>query len=218
MKTLIKIDRNGTKYWYDDKCLRCGGQGGRSEWGYTGYTCYECGGTGHSRPRTWKEYTPEYEAKLEARRELKSAKAAGFETVEEWKADLLRKEEEARIERERKEAEKKAAEEAEAERIKAQKAISQFIGDVGAKIIVAVTFCHSAYFDMHGLFGSTERVYIHNFRDENGNALVWKTQKSLPFNDGDEVIVTGTIKAHDVYKDEKQTVLTRCKVEGRKAE
>lgn len=31
MSTLIKIDRNGTKYFADDTCLRCGGAGARSK-------------------------------------------------------------------------------------------------------------------------------------------------------------------------------------------
>lgn len=213
MATLIKIDRNGTKYYADDTCLRCGGVGARDEWFYTGSTCYECGGTGHSRMRTWKEYTPEYEAKLEARRLLKIAKAAGFDTIEEWKDDKLRKEEQERIERERKEAEKKAAEEREAERIKAQKAISQFVGEVGQKFSVKATYDHSAFFTTH-LGWLEQKIYVHNFRDESGNAIVWKTQKSLDFDEGKKVEITGTVKSHDTYKDEKQTALIRCKIQG----
>lgn len=70
MTKLVKIDKNGTKYYEDYTCDRCGGRGGSDVWNYTGYTCYKCGGSGvMSKPSTWKEYTPEYEAKLKARRE-----------------------------------------------------------------------------------------------------------------------------------------------------
>ena len=75
MATLIRIDKNGTKYYASYVCPRCGGAGGSDAWAYTGWTCYECGGTGKAiKPRIFKEYTPEYKAKLDARR-LERAKA-----------------------------------------------------------------------------------------------------------------------------------------------
>lgn len=67
-RTPFKVDRNGTQYFMDDTCPRCGGAGGSDAWKYTGFTCYECGGSGHSRPRVIKVYTPEYEQKLRDRR------------------------------------------------------------------------------------------------------------------------------------------------------
>ncbi len=212
MKTLIKIDRNGTKHFADDTCLRCGGAGARNEWFFTGSICYECGGTGHSRTRTWKEYTPEYEAKLEARRLLKKAKEAGFETVEAWQSDIRAKEETERIEREREEERKRIEAEHEAERIRAMKAVSQFVGEEGQKLNLKATYQFSAFFDTR-LGWMEQRIYIHNFRDENGNAIIWKTQRGLSLEEGQEVEITGTVKAHDVYKDEKQTALIRCKIQ-----
>lgn len=72
---LIKVDRNGTKHWADYTCRRCGGQGGLEQWAYTGFTCYDCGGSGEAiKPYIWKEYTPEYQAKLDAQREKREAK------------------------------------------------------------------------------------------------------------------------------------------------
>lgn len=86
MSKLIKVDKNGTQYFFDGTCRRCGGAGGGNQWAYTGYTCYRCGGTGVDPQGTInKVYTPEYQAKLnaaaKARAEKKQAEAdAKFET------------------------------------------------------------------------------------------------------------------------------------------
>lgn len=73
----IKTDKNGTKYYHDYKCDRCGGMGEAEKWVYTGKVCWGCGGTGiRPVPKVVKEYTPEYWAKLQARRQAKAAKEA----------------------------------------------------------------------------------------------------------------------------------------------
>lgn len=46
--------------------------------------------------------------------------------------------------------------------------------------------------------------------DKNGNVLVWKTGYQ-DMEEGKFYTVTGTIKEHNEYSGEKQTVLTRCK-------
>jgi DnaJ-class molecular chaperone len=90
---LIKVDKNGTKYYANYTCQRCGGLGGSDKWQFTGWTCYECGGSGVSnKPDIYKVYTPEYEAKLNERRAKKAAKrlaeaeAKAEETRREWLA------------------------------------------------------------------------------------------------------------------------------------
>lgn len=71
-----RTDRNGTRYFNDYTCDRCGGQGGSHAWAYTGFTCYKCGGTGKmDKPSVTKVYTPEHAAKLEAQRNARHAKA-----------------------------------------------------------------------------------------------------------------------------------------------
>ena len=90
MKKLIKVDKNGTKYYsHGCACSRCGGQGGSDAWLYTGWTCYQCGGSGIGPEIISKEYTPEYAAKLEARR-TKRAEAKKAELAA--KADETNKE------------------------------------------------------------------------------------------------------------------------------
>ncbi len=80
----LRTDKNGTKYYANYTCPRCGGAGGSDKWAFTGWTCYECGGTGESpTPVIEKEYTPEYRAKLDERArkraEAKRAKQDGVQ-------------------------------------------------------------------------------------------------------------------------------------------
>lgn len=71
----FRTDKNGTKYFYDWNCQRCGGAGFCDKWVFTGRVCYECGGTGRRKvAKVVKEYTDEYWAKLNARRQAKAAK------------------------------------------------------------------------------------------------------------------------------------------------
>lgn len=204
-KTLIKVDRNGTKYFMVDRpCDRCGGAGGADAWAYTGYTCYKCGGTGQGGSEIVKEYTPEYEAKLEARRQARAAK---------WEAEhaeeIAKQKAEAEAKRQAEEA-RKAEEEA---RIKAEKAISQYIGNIGDKVETRAVYLYSAHFEIRSFGGyGFETMYIHGFKDAAGNKLVWKTSKHLSIRQDKEVTIRGTVKEHSEYKDEKQTVLTRCKI------
>lgn len=68
----IRTDRNGTKYYYDWNCPRCGGTGESDNWAFTGRTCYACGGTGRrAKPLVVKEYTDEYAATLAAKRKAR---------------------------------------------------------------------------------------------------------------------------------------------------
>lgn len=207
----FKIDRNGTKYYLDWTCPRCGGAGGGPQWAYTGWTCYECAGTGERKdPKVVKEYTPEYEAKLAERRaarherELnKEAQENGFETYEAWQAAIAEKNRILQEEKER-----------EAALEKARKAISQYVGEVGQRITAIGAFEKTAWFDVRDPFGRPERMYVHTFKTPDGNVLIWKTKKSLDqdLGRGEPVEITGTVKEHKEYKDEKQTALIRCKI------
>lgn len=71
--TYTRTDRNGTRYFHDYTCNRCGGRGGWEGW--PGFTCYDCGGSGKGQyPTVFKVYTPEHEAKLEKQREARARK------------------------------------------------------------------------------------------------------------------------------------------------
>ncbi len=216
---LIKIDKNGSKHYEGMiTCDRCGGDG-VYKWGavingrpqYAG-VCFKCDGAGKVLGR-WIERTPEYQAKLDAKRKARQeARQAEWDRV---RKELEEKEEAERLEREA--------------RIKAEKAISQFQGEIGQKITVDIAKSRTATFETQ--FG-TMRVHI--MKDADGNVYVWKTQNGLGYYYEDEkngymeakgkrwswhvieedepFVITGTIKDHNEYMDEKQTVLTRCKV------
>ena len=105
----------------------------------------------------------------------------------------------------------------ELERIAKEKARNEalkdntYYGTVGEKIRVTVTGrCVGGYDTMYGY----TRVY--KFTDNEGHIFVWKTATDVD-TDNDGVytgMITGTIKAHNTYNNEKQTVITRCKCVG----
>ena len=211
MATLIKIDRNGSKHYEGlVTCDRCGGKGYYALGTHNGHpvlsphdggVCWKCMGKGKVMGK-WIERTPEYQAKLDARREAK---------MQAWRAEQerIRKEAEAKAEAERLEREA---------RIKAQKAISQYIGEIGQRITVKATYTFGTSWQTK--FFGTQYLYI--FKDADGNVFTWKTSsvpmvlnaegKDVVINEGDQVMITGTVKEHSEYREEKQTVLTRCKL------
>lgn len=211
---LIKIDRNGSKHYEGRvKCDRCGGDG-IYKWGamingrpqFIG-TCFKCEGAGWVIDK-WIERTPEYQAKLDAKRQAKHE----AERVKR-EAEMAKREEEERRERE------------ERERLEAErKAISQHIGNVGDKVALVLTYTGSASWEQPSYAGyGTETHYIRKFEDESGNVITWKTTAHLGWTDdkgywhhpaeGDKIKVSGRIKEHTTYNGQKQTMLTRCKVQ-----
>lgn len=75
---LFKVDRNGTKYYANWICPKCGGTGflrGCNHIG--GGKCFDCNGTGRlPRPIIEKVYTEEYREKLDKQRKQKAQKKA----------------------------------------------------------------------------------------------------------------------------------------------
>lgn len=83
---------------------------------------------------------------------------------------------------------------------------SNYIGEIGEKISVnfisgrEVACCETQF----GL------LHIYEFKDANGNTVVWKSSsgKDIP----ESGTVTGTVKAHEEYDGIKQTVILRAKI------
>lgn len=83
---------------------------------------------------------------------------------------------------------------------------SNYIGEVGEKISVnfvsgrEVACCETQF----GL------LHIYEFKDANGNTVIWKTNsgKDIP----ESGVVSGTVKSHEEYNGVKQTIILRAKI------
>lgn len=100
---------------------------------------------------------------------------------------------------------------------------SEYVGNVGDKISIKVKYVNTYSYDTN--FGSTN---IHLFIDDSGNIFKWSTNSRLEYtvkdnrsnysqwyylDKGATIQLTGKIKDHSEYRNQKQTVLTRCKYE-----
>lgn len=86
---------------------------------------------------------------------------------------------------------------------------SEWIGEEGEKINdLPVTLVRASGFG--GRYGWSN---IYKFEDELGNVITWFTSKVLDLEIDDSCFLSGTIKKLDEYQGEKQTVMTRCKIE-----
>lgn len=99
----------------------------------------------------------------------------------------------------------------------AHKALSNFVGEVGKKITATGKIIIAGGYET--MYGYTR---IYKLTDENNNVYIWKTGNCLNITNENGIVkditeigtveMTGTIKEHNEYNGEKQTVLTRCKV------
>lgn len=62
-----------------------------------------------------------------------------------------------------------------------------------------------------GFSGAYGYTYIYNFIADNFH-FVWMTSSHQSLEEGDAVVLAGTIKKFDTYKGVRQTFLTRCKI------
>ena len=112
---------------------------------------------------------------------------------------------------------------AEEERAKANAEV-EYYGAVGDKFELTLTFDKS--FGFEGAYGFT---YIHLFHDDENHLFKWSSSNGTykveydktadfggvehcEFEVGHKYLMKGTVKAHNEYKNVKQTVITRCKV------
>lgn len=83
----------------------------------------------------------------------------------------------------------------------------EHLGSVGDKLTCKVTV--NWVIAQESYYG---RILIVNMTDDQGNMLVWFAPATATLKAGDEVTITGTVKAHNYFNGKPQTVLTRCKV------
>lgn len=89
---------------------------------------------------------------------------------------------------------------------------SEHQGQVGSRMVVevesvkCVTSWDSCFDGYH-----TTTTYIWKIMDKNGNVYTWKSSNWLDEQNPPKVI-KGTVKEHKVFRDVKQTELTRCRI------
>ena len=106
------------------------------------------------------------------------------------------------------ELERKAKEEAR----KKETDKSNHIGNIKDRLTINIATwkCLTSWCNCYDGYNETT-TFLYQFVDVDGNIFVWKTQKY--FDEETELReITGTVKAHNVFRDVKQTELTRCKV------
>lgn len=85
---------------------------------------------------------------------------------------------------------------------------SQWIGEEKERIIdIPVTLV-----SIHGYtnqFGYSQAV---KFETEDKSEIMWFTTANIKIKVGEKGILTGTVKKHDIYKNNKITIVTRCKI------
>jgi hypothetical protein len=82
----------------------------------------------------------------------------------------------------------------------------EHFGEVGEKKELDLTFLGEVKFDAR--YGV---MTIQKFLDEQNRLAVWKTARPMNLVKGEKVRIFATVKAHEVYENQAQTVLTRCK-------
>lgn len=104
--------------------------------------------------------------------------------------------------------ERKAKEEAR----KKETSKSKHVGNIKDKLTINIASwkCLTSWSNCYDGYHETT-TFLYQFIDDDGNIFIWKTQK---FFDDDVTLheITGTVKAHNVFRDAKQTELTRCRV------
>ena len=183
-RELIRIDRNGTKYWKTKPiCNRCGGSGVWTN-GLSKGICYGCRGEGYKIERIVKEYTPEHEAKLEKRRIERANK----------KAKEIAKKTPVKI-----------------PKIKQTEIKGNHIGGIGEKVELDVIY--EDYKSWETPFG-WQGIYILRDLDGNLITWKTSSYLGSEVIRGNKIRIKATIKEHVVnsYKNEKETHVQRVKI------
>lgn len=92
-----------------------------------------------------------------------------------------------------------------------QKQAAQWIGDVGAKLkwTTKTDGLILKLVDVKPYNGNYGTTYLHRFVDRNNNIATWWASVDSGMEKGHWYKINATVKANDIYRDVKQTVLTR---------
>ena len=83
---------------------------------------------------------------------------------------------------------------------------SEYVGEIKERIEFDAEVM--GVYGTEGFYGHTDIV---KFKDSDGNHFTWFASDYADLERGDRMTIKGTVKKHDVYREIKQTVVTRCK-------
>ena len=81
---------------------------------------------------------------------------------------------------------------------------SEFVGEIGERLELYLIV--ERVIDLNDGYGNP---IMHLMRDDDGNLYVWTTA-SKSWEVGSDHHIRGTVKDHRTYRNEKQTILSRC--------
>lgn len=92
------------------------------------------------------------------------------------------------------------------EELQSEKASGEYVGTVGEKLSIR-TYCAAIYKTT-----SSNLCYLFKDIKGDGNEMIWFTKpREIKLNE--LYLLTGTVKKHQIFRDQRQTIMTRCKVE-----
>ena len=85
---------------------------------------------------------------------------------------------------------------------------SEWIGEVGERLYdISVTLV-----SVHGYNNQFGYSQVVKFETEDKSEIIWFTASDIQIKVGEKGMLTGTVKKHDIYKNSKTTIVTRCKI------
>jgi hypothetical protein len=90
---------------------------------------------------------------------------------------------------------------------KAQLQPSEYVGEVGERIVLKLIYLGKSSFSTY--YGTAT---IYRFREGINNNVIWISNNCEHYDIGVQYFVRATIKKHEIYRDQKQTQLSRVKV------
>ena len=84
---------------------------------------------------------------------------------------------------------------------------SEWVGNIGERITMPFTCVRIMHFSNE--YGNST---MFQFETDDGDICMWSTQTSKDIKENHRYLVAGTIKSHNTYRNQQQTILTRCTI------
>ena len=84
---------------------------------------------------------------------------------------------------------------------------SEWVGEVKERITMPLTCTRIMHF--MSAYGDNT---MYQFETDDGDVCIWNTQTSKNIQENHRYLIVGTVKQHSIYRNVKQTQLTRCSI------